>query len=87
MKRKLVCLLLICFSLSILGLAFHHHVDGVPHDDCLLCYHILCHSLLIPQDSPQISLLTPNVLFISIENTANISYQCYHPYSNRAPPA
>jgi hypothetical protein len=25
-------------------------------------------------------------LFISIENTANISYQCYHPYSNRAPP-
>jgi len=86
MNKKLVYLLLICFSLSILGLAFHHHADGVPHDDCLLCCHVLCHSLLIPQDSPQISLLTPNVLFISIENTANISYQCYHPYSNRAPP-
>jgi hypothetical protein len=88
MNRKLVYLLLICFSLSILGLSFHYHADGAPHhDDCSLCCHVLRHSLLIPQDSPQISLLTPNVLFISIENTANISYQCYHLYSNRAPPA
>ncbi len=87
MKRKLVYLLIICFSLSILGLAFHHHADGVPHDACPICCHVSHHSLLIPQDCPQISLLLSNVSFISIENTLNSSYLCYHPYSNRAPPA
>ena len=87
MNRKLVCLLLICFSLSILGPAFHHHHDGVPHDTCPFCCHVSHHSVLISQHTPQILLVSSNISFISIENTANISYLYYHPYSNRAPPA
>ena len=70
MKRRFVCLLLICFSLSILGLAFHHHADGVPHDNCSICSYVSHHSNLVIQDFPQISLLSSNALFISIENTA-----------------
>jgi len=90
MKRKLVYLLIICFSLSILGLAFHHHEDGASRDDCPVCSYFSHHSNLVIQDFqdfPQISLLSSNVSFISIENTVNGSYLCYHPYSNRAPPA
>ena len=87
MYRKLSYLLLVCFFLSILGLAFHHHADGVPHDNCSICSYVSNHSVLIPQDSPQISLLSSNVLFISIDNTLNSSSLYYHPYSNRAPPA
>jgi hypothetical protein len=85
--KKLFYLLLICFSLSVLGLAFHHHWDGFPHGGCPLCSHALGHSLFILQDSPQISLLSSDVLFISVENAVSISYLRYHSYSNRAPPA
>ncbi len=87
MYRKLSYFLLVCFLISILGIAFHHHQDGVPHDNCSICSYVSNHSVLIPQDSPQISLLSSNALFISIDNTLNISFLYYHPYSNRAPPA
>ena len=87
MNRKLVYLLLICFSLSLLGLLFHHHEDGVPHDNCSICSYVSHHSALIRENCPQISVLSSNIFFISIENTVNGSYLRYHPYSNRAPPA
>ena len=87
MSKKLVYILLVCFCLSIAGLLFHHHEDGVPHDNCSICSYISHHSVLIPEDSPQISLLFSDISFISIETTVNTSYLWYHPYSNRAPPA
>ena len=86
MNKKLVYLLLICLSLSILGLAFHHHKDGVPHENCSICSFVSHHSNLVFQDAPQISVPSYNTLLISLENPVNISYLCYHPYSNRAPP-
>jgi hypothetical protein len=87
MMKKLACFLLICFSLLLFGLAFHHHADGASHDNCSICSYVSNHSVLIPQDSPQISILPLNVLFITIENTVCFSYLHYHSYSNRAPPA
>jgi len=87
MNRKLVYLLLICFSLSILGLAFHHHEDGVPHANCSICSFVSHHSNVALQDTPQISAPSYNILLISLENTVNISYLFYCPYSSRAPPA
>ena len=87
MNRKLASLLLICFSLSILGLAFHYHADGVSHHNCSICSFASLHSNLVFQDAPQISAPSSNVLFILIENTGSISYPYYTPYSNRAPPA
>ena len=86
-RRLLYFLLLICVFLSILGLAFHQHGDGVPHDNCSICSYISYHSVLSPQDGPQVSLLPSNGLFISIESTLDSSCLYYHPYSNRAPPA
>ena len=86
MNKKLVYLLLICFSLSFLGLSVHHHKDGASHDTCLFCYHISHDSLIIPQNSPQISLLLYNPFFISVENGLGSAHRCYHPYSNRSPP-
>ena len=86
MYRKLAYLIVICFSLSILGLAFHHHADGVPHENCSICSYVSHHPNLVIQDAPQFSLLFSNVLFISIENPLNVPSLNYHPYSNRAPP-
>jgi hypothetical protein len=86
MHRKFFLLLLVCFLISILGIAFHHHQDGLPHDNCSICSYVSNHSVLIPQDSPQASSLFLNALFISIDNTLNTSFLCYHPYLDRAPP-
>jgi hypothetical protein len=87
MKRRLVCFLLICFSFFILGLALHHHKDGVSHDDCSICSYVSHSSILTLQDNSQVLLLSFNILFISIENTVDLSSLRYHSFSNRAPPA
>ena len=87
MYRKFAHLLLICFSVSILGLAFHHHADGVPHEDCSVCSFAFHDSNLTFQNPPQISAPSYNILVISLESATNICYPFYHPYSNRAPPA
>ena len=87
MNRKLVLFLLICFWLSILGLAFHHHEDGVPHPNCSICSYVSHHSYVVFQDFPQISPPGPDILLISLENTVNLYYVSCSPYSNRAPPA
>ena len=87
MDRKLVYLLIICFSLSILGLAFHHHTAGVSHHNCSICSFVSHHPKSVIQDAPQIPAPASNVFVIYLENTDSISYPYYHPYSNRAPPA
>jgi hypothetical protein len=87
MQRKLGYLLLICFCLSILGLGFHHHADGVTHDNCSICSYVSHHSVLILQDNPSLSPLSSNILIISVENTVDLSSLRYYPFSNRAPPA
>jgi hypothetical protein len=87
MNRKLALSLLICFSLSILGLAFHYHEDGVPHPNCSICSLVSHHSNVAFQDTPQISAPPYHILHISLGNTINISYLHYRCYSNRAPPA
>jgi hypothetical protein len=87
MNRKCAYLLLICFFLYFPEIVFHHHKDGIPHDNCSICSFVSHNSVLAPQSSAQILLISSNVLFISIENADNISNLFYHPYSNRAPPA
>ena len=87
MINKLAYFLLICLSLSILGLAFHHHKDGTTHANCAICFHVSHHSNLVFEDVPQISAPSCNILLIFLENTFNISYSYSRPYSIRGPPA
>ena len=87
MNKKLAYFLLICLSLSVLGLAFHHHKHGATHDNCAICFHISHHSNLVCEDVPQISAPSYNNLLIFLENTFNIPYSYSRPYSIRGPPA
>ena len=87
MNRKFALFLLLCFSLSILGLAFHHHQDGVPHDDCSICFNVAHQANLAFVDVPQIALPTFYISLISLENTTNLSYLFCSPYSKRDSPA
>jgi hypothetical protein len=86
MDKKFVYILLICFCLSFLGLSVHHHREGVSHDTCLFCYQISHESLLIPQNGSQISLLSRQPFFISVENALGSAHRFFHAYSNRSPP-
>jgi hypothetical protein len=87
MNKRCALSLLICFSLALLGVAFHHHADGAPHDDCSLCFTICHHANVAIQDAPQISPLSSLVFFTSIEHEVSLPSDSYAPYSNRAPPA
>jgi hypothetical protein len=87
MKRKFTLFLLLCFSISFLGLTFHHHQDGVPHDDCSLCFNVTHQANLAFVDVPQIAPPTFDISLISLENTINFSGIFCSLYSNRAPPA
>jgi hypothetical protein len=88
MDKKLVYLLLICFSLSFMGLSVHHHKDGASHDTCLFCYHFSHDSLLIFLNNPQVSITVFETIFhLLLENTLSSVPRCYTPYLNRAPPS
>jgi hypothetical protein len=87
MNRKLALFLLTWFSLSVLAIAFHHHEDGVSHDNCSICFNISLHSNAAFQDVPQIALSTSLFPLAALENTVSVSRLCCSPYLNRAPPA
>jgi hypothetical protein len=87
MDKKLSSLLLICLFVSILGVAFHYHSDGVFHEGCSICSFALHHANCVFQNSPQISAPSYNIVLISLENSINILHAFWCPYSNRAPPA
>jgi hypothetical protein len=86
-KRKLALSLLICFSLSILVLAFHHHEDGVPHDNCSVCFNVTHHANVAFQVVQQVSPPTSDIPLVSLEHKISLSSLFHSPYSNRAPPA
>jgi hypothetical protein len=86
MNNKLALFLLIWFSLSVLAIAFHHHEDGVSHEDCSICFSILLHSNMAFQDTPQVSLPTFLIPVASLETTVSFPSPCCSPYLNRAPP-
>ncbi len=87
MNRKLIYLVLVCFCLSILGLAFHHHEDGTSHDDCSICSYVSHQSNVVFLDLPQISPPTFYSTLIPLENTVILSFLCCSPHPSRAPPA
>jgi len=87
MHKKISCLLLICFCLAIVGPAFHHHNDGVPHEDCSICFYVLHHPNLVIQEFSQTSPQDFYTLLISLESTADLPSRYFSVYSSRAPPA
>jgi hypothetical protein len=87
MNKKLASLLLVCLSLFVLGLAFHHHQNIQSHDDCPICFLASHHSNLLLEDAPQISPPVPMICGIFSEKTIGLFCLDFSPYSNRAPPA
>jgi hypothetical protein len=64
--------MLICFSLSFVVLALHHHEDGVSHDNCSTCFYAVHLSNSAVQDVPQISLSVSDISVIVLKATVSL---------------
>jgi hypothetical protein len=88
MKRRLALLLFLWFSLSILGISFHHHEDGDSHDDCPLCVYAVCQCHGICVDAPQVEAPARlDAFVVPLLGSTMYSPLYSSPYSTRAPPS
>ncbi len=87
MHKKFALLLFVCFFLSILAVAFHHHEDGLDHDDCSICFCATHHTNSVSSSVPQVSSPAFETGLVFFEDKLDLSPVCHSPYSNRAPPA
>jgi hypothetical protein len=86
MRFVSLILVLLLFSATLVE-SFHHHDDGVDHDDCAICVAALHHSADTAQPSP-VLLSLPEISprhFPELLLQAVTIHTCYAP-GNRAPP-
>ncbi len=51
--KRLSIFLSLFFFISVLGVTFHHHEDGMPHDDCFICKIVTDNRIFLTQDTYQ----------------------------------
>ena len=86
MRLASLILALLLFSATLVE-SFHHHPDGVDHDDCPVCVAALHHSAASAPPSPvllSLPELSPT-LFPELIAGPVTTRTCYAP-GNRAPP-
>jgi hypothetical protein len=52
--KQLSIFFIFIFFISILGVIYHHHEDGILHDDCLVCSTIANNTAFLTQDTYQV---------------------------------
>jgi hypothetical protein len=85
MQKRFAILCIILIFLSTLVVAFHHHNDGIPHNDCPICLAVhnsssATHEGYEVQRSNDVIISHLEVPF-ALPSTASL------PSNNRAPPA
>lgn len=85
MQKRLAILCVVLILLSALVVAFHHHEDGIPHNDCPICLAVhnsssASHEFSEVQRSNDIISFRPEVSF-TLPKTVSV------PGNIRAPPA
>jgi len=86
LKRLSVFFILI-FFISILGVIYHHHEDGMPHDDCFICKIVANNRIFLTQDTYQTFSNDSIVSTVSIDKDFITPYTLTRTFSIRAPPA
>jgi len=51
--KRLSIFFIFIFFISILGVIYHHHEGGMPHDDCFICKIITNNRIFLPQNTYQ----------------------------------
>jgi hypothetical protein len=86
LKRSSVFFIFI-FFISILGVIYHHHEDGMPHDDCFICKIVTNNRIFLTQDTYQTFSNDSIISSVFIDQYFTTPYTLTHTFSIRAPPA
>jgi len=75
------------FFISILGVIYHHHEDGMPHDDCFICKIFTNNRIFLTQDTYKTFSNDSIISIFFIDKDFITPYTLTRTFSIRAPPA
>ena len=75
------------FFISIPGVIYHNHEDGMTHDDCFICNIVTNNKICLSQDTKQTFSNNCIVSTVSIDKDLITPYTLTRTFSIRAPPA
>ena len=75
------------FFISIPGVIYHHHEDGMSHDDCFICSIVTNNRICLTHDTEQIFSNNCIISTVSIDKDLITPYTLTRTFSLRAPPA
>ena len=87
MSKRLSILVVFLFIFSFSAAVFHHHDDGLAHQDCNVCVYSSNKTVLIDGDDLQLSVYRTKLSLISIEDDVVAPPVTITGISARAPPA
>ena len=85
--KRLSIFFILIFFISILGVIYHHHEDGMPHDDCFICKLITNNTIFLTQDTYQTFSNDSIISTVFIDQYFITPYNLTRTFSIRAPPA
>jgi len=74
------------FFISILGVIYHHHEDGMPCDDCFICKIVTNNRIFLTQDTYQTFSNDSIISTVFIYKDLITPYTLTRTFSIRAPP-
>ena len=86
--KRLSIFFVLIFFISILGVIYHYHEDGMPHDDCFICKIITTNNrIFLTKDTYQVFSNGSAVSSVFIYKDFITPYILTNTFSIRAPPA
>ena len=85
--KRLSIFFIFIFFISILGVIYHHHEDGMPHDDCFICKIVTNNRIFLTQDTYQTFSNNCTISIVFIDQYFITPYTLTRTFSIRAPPA
>ncbi len=85
--KRLSIFFILIFFIFILGVIYHLHEDGMPHDDCFICKIVTNNKTFLTQDTYQTFSTDSIISTVFIYEDFITPYTLTHTFSIRAPPA
>ncbi len=85
--KRLSIFFTLIFFISILGVIYPHHKDGMPHDDCFICKIVANNRIFLTQDTYQTFSNDSIISIVFIDQYFITPYALTRTFSIRAPPA
>ena len=85
--KRLSIFFIFIFFISILGVIYHHHEDGMPHDDCFICKIVTNNKTFLTQDAYQVFSNDCVISTVFIDKDFITPCTLRRKFSARSPPA